>query len=390
MNLREYSEKDLKDVSVILMRVDFNVPVKKGKIIDDTRIKLVVPEIEKLLKHGKRIILLSHLGRPEGKRSSEFSFRPVVHRLSKLIAKPVQFSDEIIGPGVKSKIGRMKPGSVMILENLRFDSREVLDDAVFAKELAFLGDIYINNAFGVSHRKHTSISAITKYLPSFAGSLLVHEVNELSKNLLPPTIVVMGGIKLKTKVQLIECLAQRADAILVGGGIAVTLLSAKLKKDFRLSGQKITSDELILAKKILKKYGNKIILPTDVLVSRSDSPKKVTPVFVKVLEDEEYIFDIGPDTIAFFSRILSGANSIIWNGPMGYVEKDFAQRGTLEIGKIISKLHKTRTVVGGGDIVSFLKTNHLDSKIDFISSGGGSMIAFLGGVPMPGILPLMI
>ena len=207
MKLREYGEKELKNVEVVLMRADFNVPMKNRKVVDDSRIRAVVHEIEKISKQGIKVVLMSHLGRPQGKRVSDLSLRPVAHQLAKLLANKVQFSDEITGPGVKSKIDRMKPGEVMLLENLRFDSGEVLNSTKFAKDLARLGDIFINNAFGVSHRAHSSVAGITKYIPSYAGDLLREEVFELSKDLIPPSILILGGVKLETKVGLIESLA---------------------------------------------------------------------------------------------------------------------------------------------------------------------------------------
>ncbi len=377
MKLRRYKISDIKKGTRVLLRVDANVPIKNGRVTEGAygRIAQSIPEIKALLKRGATVILMTHLGDPKGKAMKSLSISPIAKEYSRLLKRDVS-------------VGLAPDQQVSILENLRFNPGEEKNDSKFARELAKLGDIYVNNAFGVCHRRHASVNAITKYLPSFAGELLAREVTELSRSFRKPLVLVMGGLKLSTKMPLLRKLAPRASAILTGGGLAVTLLAAKRSIPMTVAGQAVGGEELAVAKKALTEFGDKIIIPVDLRVRSAG--KKLSTVGVRDVHARQVILDIGPHTTLRYQAMLKIAGSVIWNGPMGIVEEPVAQSGTREVASALSSLRTARTIVGGGDTVSFLEAHKFASGFSFVSTGGGAMLAFLAGEEMPGISPIMI
>lgn len=375
MKLRCYKNSDIKKGTRVLVRVDANVPIKNGRVVpegDFGRIKQSLPEIQNLLKHGAQVTLMTHLGDPGGRMIKDLSVAPIARYYGRLL-------------GMKVKIGGNGP--VTMLENLRFNAGEEKNDPRFARELARHGDVFVNNAFAVCHREHASVSAITKLLPSFAGELLVREVTELSRSPKQPLVLVMGGVKLSTKLPLLERLLPQAQAALIGGGLAVTFLAAT-QKSLQLAGGEVSAAERRSAIQIMECFGNKLLLPKDFVVR--SSLRKIQVITANELHGRQTILDIGPAAMRRFSSVLDQAKSVIWNGPMGVVEDRVARRGTVELARAIGRIKSARTVIGGGDTISFLERQKLIDGFSFVSTGGGAMLAFLGGESMPGIKPLVI
>ena len=377
--------KSLKNKKV-LVRVDFNVPMEEGKVKDDYRIKAALPTINYLQGAGAKIVLISHLGEPGAKVVPSLSLKPVAKRLSQIIKKPVIFVPETVGYKADEAVAKMMPGDIVFLENLRFNSGELEDDLKFAKRLAAYGNIYVNEAFSVCHRKQASISAIKKVLPTYYGLQLVSEVTNLDKILKPkkPLVVIMGGAKISTKAPIISKIYDTADKILLGGGLANNFF-----KHLRLEVGKslIDSDSEIYVKKFFKnqKMASKIVLPIDVVVcGRNKRPK------VKLLDEvikTDTILDIGPDTISLFSSYIKTAQTIVWNGPLGKFEEDSYKHGTLAIATAVAarSTGKAFGLVGGGETVEALKQTKMEEYVDFVSTAGGAMLAYLGGNKMPGL-----
>ncbi|MCD6470991.1 phosphoglycerate kinase, partial [bacterium] len=372
----------------VLLRVDFNVPVKNSKVIDSTRINLVLPTIKYLQKKKAKIIIISHFGRPKGKRVKKYRLRPVYKNL-KLKIKNLKFISDCFGKKVEMMIKNMKNGEAILLENLRFYPQEEENDRNFAKKLARFADVYVNDAFSVCHRKHSSIVAITKFLPSYAGFLLEKEIKNLSsvlKNPKRPFIVIIGGIKISTKLGAIKNLAKFSDKILIGGALANNFLKAS---NYNI-GNSIYEKEMITeSRKLLKKYKDKLILPKDFKIDfkKNISFKKISELN-KIKTREFLILDIGPRTIEIFTDIIRNAKMIVWNGPMGYIEKKPFNQGTKKIAKAIFANKKAKIVIGGGETLEILKRKGKRKNI-FISSGGGAMLKFLEGKILPGIKPLL-
>lgn len=375
--------KNLKNKKV-LVRVDFNVPIKKGEIKEDFRIKSALPTIRYLKRKKAKIILISHLGRPTKKTKKEFSLKPVAFYLSKLLRKKIKFVPDCIGKKVKKEIEEIKEGEIILLENLRFYKGEEQNDEDFAKQLAGLADIYINDAFSVSHRIHASVEKITKFLPSYAGFLLEKEIKILSsvfEKPKHPLCLVLGGVKLKTKLPLIKRFISVADHIIIGGALANTLLSAK----------GLSVGKSFVEKQYLKEFKNIEIansifhLPIDVRVSKVFDKQKF--VFVKAIgkvEKNEIIFDIGPETEKLFSNVIKSSKMLIWNGPMGLFEEKKFISGSKAIAKAIA-FSKIYSIVGGGDTIALINKLNLFNKYSFVSAGGGAMLEFLSGKKLPAI-----
>ena len=381
--------KNIKDIKVsnkrVFLRVDFNVSMKDGKIEDDFRIKKSLDTIECLLDNNAKIIIAAHLGRPDG-RDSELTAKPLASRLEELLDHEVGFVSDCIGEKVKSAVNDLESGEILMLENLRYYKEEEANDDNFARELASYADIYVNDAFSVAHRAHSSISAITKYLPSFSGVLIAKEVEVLSrvyKSPEHPFVLVMGGAKAPTKVRLIKRLIDKIDHILLGGVIANVVLDAK-----GISIGKSKIDKTVVESvKELNLTDPKLHIPVDLVVA-SELNKDSEVVAISSVDDNHIVFDIGPSTIELFSKIVKNAKMIVWNGPLGFYEVDKFSKGTDEFAEAFcdSKAYK---VVGGGESISALdKIGSLD-KIDFVSTGGGAMLEFLSGNKMPGIEPLI-
>jgi phosphoglycerate kinase len=403
MKLKTISQiKSFKN-KIVLLRTDFNCPLKKGKVVDDTRIKKVLPTIKYLLKQQARVILISHLGRPLKNQKSkiknqnnrldkkEYSLRPVVRVLKKEFSNFKFISTSILDKEIKSEIDKIKPGQVGLLENIRFYPREEKNCLRWAKKIAELGDIYINEAFAVCHRAHSSVVGITHYLPSVAGFLLTQEINALNQVLEKPQhplIVIMGGKKIITKIDLIKNLLTRADQVLVGGALASNFFKAAGYK----IGQSFYEPEMIkkVVPLILKKN---LVLPFDLIVKRGRQVLKVNVGELNQLKNDFKISDIGPATIKEFEKYLKNVKIIIWNGPLGHFEDARFSQGTKKISQAILKNKKAKIIIGGGETVMALNqlTNYSSNKKTnlFISSGGGAMLDFLAGKKLPGIEPLL-
>lgn len=378
--------KDIKNLKnkKVLVRVDFNVPIGNDGTVDskeDWRIKAVIPTIRHLLKKRAKIILMAHLGRPEGKIVEEMKLGPVQDRLSDLLGLSIIKTSDCIGNAVKETIEDMKSGEIVLLENLRFHKEEEKNDEVFAKKLADLGDVYINDAFSDSHRAHASISEITKYLPSYAGLLLEKEVRVLSgaiNNPKRPATVIIGGAKAETKIPAIEYLMNKFDNVLVGGVVANAILKAK---GIDTGKSLINGVDMNRVKKI-DLESNKLRIPVDVVVCDSKG-KSITLLAVGRIGDNK-ILDIGTESANLYSKIISDSKTVIWNGPMGMFEdKNFAF-GTKEIAKAIveSKCYK---IIGGGDTIAALDKFGYLNNIDYICTGGGAMLEFFSGKKLPGL-----
>jgi 3-phosphoglycerate kinase len=383
--MKTIKDFDLKNKRV-LVRCDFNVPQNnKGEIEDDFRIRQIIPTIEYLVKNEARVILMSHLGEPGGKVEESLRLNSVQKKLEDLLKKNIAKTDDCIGKQVENVAGKMKNGEILLLENLRFHKGEEENDPKFAEKLALIADIYVNDAFSVCHRAHASVSAITKFLPHRAGLLLDKEIKVLSRvleNPWRPLVAIVGGAKIETKIKTLKNLLEKSDHILIGGKIANSIL---LIKGIWFAGS-LPSKEAQEEVKKLNLTSPKVHLPIDVAAS----PNEKGDVYIRysapatVLKDEMAL-DIGPETIDIFGKIIKEAKMIIWSGPMGLFESAPFERGTKEIAEKIMRNHKAYKIIGGGDTISAIAKFGLVDKFDHISTGGGAMLAFLGGEKMPGI-----
>ena len=373
----------------VFVRVDFNVPIKDGAISEDYRIRRTIPTIDYLIEKGARVILASHLGRPKGRVLAELSLKPVSSRIAELLGKPVKFIGKVIGDDVRMEVNELQKGEVMLLENLRFHKEETDNDPEFAKELASLADIYVNDAFGTSHRKHASTYGMAPYFDfRVAGFLVNRELKFLARlrdNPEHPFIVIVGGAKIKDKISALKNLLEKADKFLIGGGVAYTFLKAKGVD----VGRSITEDEMIdWAREALKKYEEKIFLPIDHVVAENFEKRKVCMVVDNGIPDEFRGFDIGPKTVGKYTSQLQGTGAIFWNGPMGVFEVDDFSAGTTHVARAVALAtwRGATTVVGGGETIAAIrKAEVLDSEIVHISTGGGASLEFLGGEELPGV-----
>lgn len=395
----------VKDIDItgkrVLMRVDFNVPLDdKFNITDDTRIRATIPTISYILDKQAKLILMSHLGRPDGKAVLKYSLAPCAKRLGELLGKPVKMAEDCVGDEVKKAVSGLKPAECILLENLRFHPEEEANDPVFSKELASLGDVYVNDAFGTAHRAHASTAGVAEYLPSAAGFLLEKEIEYLEgkvSNPARPFVTILGGAKVSDKIGVIENLLDKTDAILIGGGMAYTFLKAQGKP---IGASKLEQDKLDIARSLLEKAKQecvKIILPEDHVVAdkfASDANSKVTG---EDIPDGWMGLDIGPKTIEAFKKVLSDAKTIVWNGPLGVFEMDKFAKGTEEIAKYIAMLSgkscccsksPVTSIIGGGDTAAAVAKFKLEGRMTHISTGGGASLEYLEGKTLPGIKAL--
>jgi phosphoglycerate kinase len=379
----------------VLVRVDFNVPMKEGKVTSDTRIVESLPTIKKILASGGRAILMSHLGRPKGKPDMEFTLKPVADRLAELLGAPVKFASDCVGPEAKKVVDSLADGQCALLENLRFHAEEEANDPAFAKDLASLGDVYVDDAFGSAHRAHASTEGVIRYLhPAVAGYLMKKELDYLSKavsNPARPYAAILGGAKISGKIDVIQNLMGVTDSILIGGGMMFTFYKAQ---GLEIGNSLLEADKVDLAKLILseaEKRGVKLILPVDcVVVEKVDnaSPKKVVPV--TAIPAGWAGVDIGPETVKLFSAELSKAKTVVWNGPMGIFEMENFAVGTFAIARLLADITKTgaTTIVGGGDSASAMKKAGVAKAVSHVSTGGGASLEFLEGKVLPGVAAL--
>jgi len=377
--LRDFDFKNKR----VIVRVGFNVPIKNSRVTDDFRIRAVLPTIKYLVKQGAKLILISHLGRPAN-TEEQYSLKPIAQHLSKLLNQDVKFINDCLGEQVKKEVKELESGQIVLLENLRFYSGELNNNPDFAKQVAALGEIYVNEAFGVSHRNHASIIGLPQYLPACAGFLLEKEIKNLSRILdkpKHPLAVIIGGAKISTKIKMVEEFLEKADQLVLGGALANTVISAK----GLAIGKSIVEEEMIEKVKKLELTNIKLHIPVDVVVSIDSSGRassRIAPV--GNMKDKEMILDIGPDTRQLFSRVISQAEMIIWNGPMGLFETEEFASGSKDIALAVAQ-SSAFSVVGGGDTIALLGQLGLEDKIDHISTGGGAMLKFLTGEKLPGI-----
>ncbi len=353
----------------VLLRIDANLPMNNGRVSVNGLHRLVanVAEITRLNRRGVRLVIVAHLGDPKGRVVPALSLAPIARALARLIDLPVRFAPHLPGKEAEAVIDRMAPGTIVMLENLRFDAGEEKNSLAFSKRLAACGDIYVNNAFSVCHRKHASIVGVTKHLPSFAGELVIREVKALSMKPKSPFVLVIGGAKISTKIPLIENFGKQVDAILIGGGAGLTMIAASMGKLLIQAPLFTKPADVAEAKVVAKKFGKKIFLPCDLVVSANAIP------------------DIGPETVKYFCEAIATAKTIVWNGPLGITERKDGIAGTLAIAKAIAKNKKAVSIVGGGETVECLEKFGLADSFTHVSTGGGAMLEFLGGGKLPGL-----
>ena len=392
MNKKVITDLEVRSKRVIV-RVDFNVPMSKteeGKITDNARIVAALPTIKYLIKNNARIILLSHLGRPKGEAKKEFSLAPVAKELSKLLNKDVKFlqSNLVVDDNVKDEVLKLKDGEVALLENTRFRNEETKNIDDFSKELAELGELYINDAFGTSHRAHCSNVGLCKFLPSAVGFLVEKEISIMGKALSNPErpfVAILGGAKVSDKITVIENLIEKVDSIIIGGGMAFTFLKSL---GYSVGKSLLEDDKVDFAKELIEKAKSKnvkILLPIDVVVSKefsNDSEFKI--VNIDSIGDDYMGFDIGEKTVKLFSDEINNAKTVVWNGPMGVFEMSNFAKGTFEIAKAIAE-SEAISIIGGGDSASAAEKSGYKDKITHISTGGGASLEFLEGKILPGI-----
>jgi phosphoglycerate kinase len=387
-----FNKKTIRDIDVkgkkVLVRVDFNVPTKDGKVGDDTRIRAALPTIDYLLKHGAAVILCSHLGRPKGGPDPKFTLKPVADYLAQLMGKPVAFADDCVGPAAEAAAKALKPGQVLVLENTRFHPEEEKNDLGLAKQMASLADIYVNDAFGSAHRAHSSTEGVAHFLPAVAGFLMEKEIKYLGQAIADPKrpfVAILGGAKISDKIGVIKNLLGKADVILIGGGMANTFLAAK---GLAMADSLVEAEALETAKELLATGGDKLHLPVDlVLGDKFDAEAQLKVIPTGAVPAGWRVLDIGPKTIAAFASVLKGAGTVVWNGPMGVFEFPRFAEGTYGVAKAVAASGAV-SIVGGGDSVAAIQQSGLADKITHISTGGGASLEMLEGLTLPGLAAL--
>jgi len=388
MNKKTVKDIDLKGKRV-LMRVDFNVPMQAGKVTDDKRIKASLPTIKYVLDQGASLVLMSHLGRPKGGPDPEFSLKAASEVLAGLLGKPVQMAADCVGPEVEKMAKALKPGEVLMLENTRFHAGEEKNDLELAKQMAALGEVYVNDAFGSAHRAHSSTEGIARFLPAVSGFLMEQELEYLGRatsNPERPYIAILGGAKISDKIAVVENLLAKCDRLIIGGGMANTFLAAK---GFNMQDSLVEASSVEVAKTIISKAGNKLLLPVDAVIAdkfEAEANNKV--VDVDKVPAGWRIMDIGPKSIDACKQALQGAKLIVWNGPMGVFEMPKFAEGTFAMAKLLAESGAT-TVIGGGDSASAVKKAGVAKQMTHVSTGGGASLEFLEGKELPGVAALM-
>lgn len=386
------NKKTIKDIDVqgrhVLVRVDFNVPLKDGMVADDTRIRAVLPTLNYLLEQGAALILCSHLGRPQGEIVPELRMDPVAQRLEELLGRPVNKLDDCVGPQVKAAAQTLQPGQVILLENTRFHPGEKANDPAFARQLASLAQVYVNDAFGSAHRAHASTEGVAHYLPAVAGFLMEKELEFLGRATVDPEhpyVAILGGAKISDKIDVIDNLLQQCDRLLIGGGMANTFFRAM---DLEMGDSLVEEDVVPMARSLLEQARSRLVLPVDVVIAdafdNDATSRIVAPNEVSV---GWRVLDIGPKTVATFESALGAAKTVVWNGPLGVFEMPSFAQGTFAVARLLANMDAV-TIIGGGDSAAAVRQAGLVGQMTHVSTGGGASLDFLEGKTLPGVAVL--
>ncbi len=387
-----FNKKTVRDIDVkgkkVLVRVDFNVPLKDGAVSDDTRIRGALPTIQYLLDNGAAVILCSHLGRPKGVADPKYSLKPVAEYLQKLVPNKVYFADDCAGESAVKGAAALKPGEILVLENTRYYAGEEKNDLGLAEKLASLADLYVNDAFGTAHRAHSSTEGVTHFKPGVAGFLLEKEIQYLSSAVEDPKrpfVAILGGAKISDKIGVIKNLLSKADKVLIGGGMANTFFAAK---GIKMADSLVQEEAIDTAKEILAAGSDKLVLPVDMVIADAfdnNANKKV--VDVADVENGWRVLDIGPKTVELYSKLVADAATVVWNGPMGVFEMPEFAKGTFAVAKAVADSNAI-SIIGGGDSVAAIQQSGLADKVTHISTGGGASLEMLEGIQLPGVAAL--
>ncbi len=392
--MTSYNKKSIEDISVagkkVLVRCDFNVPLKEGVITSDKRIVAALPTIRYLLDQGAAVILCSHLGRPKGQVMPEYSLAPVAARLSELLGRPVQMAKDVVGPDAAAKAAALQPGQLLMLENVRFEKGETKNDPELAKKFASLAEIYVNDAFGSAHRAHASTAGVADYLPAVCGYLIQKEITVMGKALADPKrpfVAILGGAKVSDKIGVIENLLDKVDTLIVGGGMAYTFLKAQ---GHAIGASLCEEDKLDLARQMLQKaekLGVRLLLPVDNVAGDKFDANCAVQVVDDEIPEGWMGMDIGPKTVELYCAAVKGAGTVVWNGPMGVFEFDQFAKGTLAVASAVAESGAV-SIIGGGDSAAAVTKLGFADKMTHISTGGGASLEFLEGKELPGIAAL--
>jgi phosphoglycerate kinase len=384
----------IRDIDVagkrVLVRVDFNVPMEEGRIVDDSRIHAALPTIKDLVARNARVILMTHLGRPDGQVDEAYRTTPLARRLTELLGRQVRHLDDCVGRAVEAAVKAMREGDIIMLENVRFHPGETKNDPAFARQLAALGDLYVNDAFGAAHRAHASTAGIAEFLPAVAGLLMEREIKTLGRIMVDPPhplVAIIGGSKISSKIGVVRSLLKRVDRLCIGGAMACTFFKAK---GLEMGRSLVEEDQLDVARSLLASagQGSTLVLPLDAVIAADAKPGvKVKTVAIDAVPADMKVLDVGPMTVERFLQTCDGAHAIVWNGPLGVYEVPPFDRGTDALAEGLAG-SDAQTIIGGGDLVAALQKQHLADRMSFVSTGGGATLEFLEGKILPGIAAL--